>query len=71
MCKVRTVTTRGNKNEKDPHPVELLLDREEQPQVMGFDPETVFGLSINNRARIPSIDCLFSKDLLTMTLQDI
>ena len=44
MCKVRKVTTKEEKNKKDPHHMALLLDREEQPQVIEFYPETLFGL---------------------------
>ena len=49
----------------------LLLDHKEQSQVIEFDPEKTFGLSTDKRVRIPNIDCLFSKDCLTMTLQEI
>ena len=48
----------------------LLLDHEEQLKVIEFDPETVFDLSTEKRVWIPKNYCLFSKEYLTMTLQD-
>ena len=70
MCKARTVTTRGDKNEKDPNHMALLLDCKEQLKVIEFDPETVFDLSTEKSVWIPKKYCLFYKECLTMTLQD-
>ena len=62
---------RDDNNEKDPHHMALLLDREEHPQVIKFDPEMAFGLSTDKRVCIPNIYFLLSKYFLTMKFQDI
>ena len=49
----------------------LLLNHEEQPQVINFDPETAFFLSTDKRVRIPNTNCLFYKNFLMVKLQDI
>ena len=71
VFKVRKVTARYKKNEKDPHHMALITDRKEQLQVIDFDPEMVFGLLTNKRVLIPNIYFLFSKEFLTTTLNDI
>ena len=71
VCIVRKVIIRDNKYKKDLHHTSFIMNLEEQPQVIKFDPETVFGLSTDKKVQIPNIDFLLSNNCLTMTLQDI